>query len=244
MKLGVILAEAARAGRDKVTFVASQEIETFADWAEQLIAESTGKEGKGLVPVAGEALGGPASYGNDRLFVYLKLQSDGDHGTESREIESKLRALESAGHPVIRIELPRALDLGQEFFRWEVATATVGSLLGINAFDQPNVQESKDNTNRLLAQFRAQGKLPGEAPAAQSDGIELFARDGRGATVEQSLASFLGQADGLRRPQRAERRPARAHPPAPARRSATGYHPGLWPQVPALDGTAPQGGRG
>ncbi len=195
VKLGVIMAEAARAGRDKVTFVASPEIETFGDWAEQLIAESTGKEGKGLVPVAGEELGEPASYGNDRLFVYLKLQPDGDHGAKSRAIESRLGALESAGHPVVRIELGNKLDLGQEFFRWEVATATAGALLGINAFDQPNVQESKDNTNRLLAQFRAQGKLPEDAPLLKLDGIQLYGQDGQGAkSLEDYLSGFLSQA--------------------------------------------------
>jgi transaldolase / glucose-6-phosphate isomerase len=194
VRLGVILAEAARAGRDKVTLVTSPAIATFGDWAEQLIAESTGKEGKGLVPVAGEDLGDPASYGADRLFVYLKLESDADEKTAVRE--SKLRALEGAGHPVVRISLPCKLDLGQEFFRWEVATATAGSLLGIDAFDQPNVQESKDNTNRLLAEFRSTGKLPVQSAAIKSDGIQVYARDGvTGAkTIESFLAGFLRQA--------------------------------------------------
>ncbi len=123
--LGVTMAEAARLGRDKVTFVISPGIATFADWAEQLIAESTGKEGKGLVPVAGEPPGEPAVYGNDRLFIHMKLASQTDQDTER-----KLQALEAAGHPVIRLELRNELDLGREFFRWEVATATAGALLG------------------------------------------------------------------------------------------------------------------
>ncbi len=189
--LGVLLAEAARAGRDKVTFVISPGIETFADWAEQLIAESTGKEGKGLVPVAGEELGDPAVYGNDRVFVYLQLSSQ-----RNEAIERRLKALEAEGHPVARIELPSRLDLGQEFFRWEVATATTGALLAINAFDQPNVQESKDHTNGLLAQFRSQGKLPEEAPLLKSDGIHLYApQSGRHAgSIEDYLLGFLTEA--------------------------------------------------
>ena len=202
VKLGVILAEAAGAGRDKVTFVASPTIVSFGDWAEQLIAESTGKDGKGLVPVAGEELGGPASYGNDRLFVYLKLDADEDRATEARE--SKLGALEAAGHPVVRISLPSKLDLGQEFFRWEVATATAGSLLGINAFDQPNVQESKDNTNRLLEEFRLKGELPKSCPILQDpEGVALYCDPATQGAIEKGmsvkslpgyLTAFLSQA--------------------------------------------------
>ncbi|HVA00871.1 MAG TPA: bifunctional transaldolase/phosoglucose isomerase [Terriglobia bacterium] len=197
--LGVILAEAARAGRDKVTLVISPAVETFADWAEQLIAESTGKEGKGLVPVAGEALGEPANYANDRVFVRLRLASDSDDATAQ-----KLQALEEAGHPVIRIELESKLDLAQEFFRWEVATATAGALLGINAFDQPNVQESKDNTKRLLEQVRSKGKLPAESAVLVSDGLEFYCdaethaaiekRTKGGNSAEGLLAGFFEQA--------------------------------------------------
>jgi transaldolase/glucose-6-phosphate isomerase len=199
VKLGAILAEAARAGRDKITFVISPEIETFADWVEQLIAESTGKEGKGLVPVAGESLGEPANYGNDRVFVRLRLASDSGQGATQ-----KLKALEDAGHPVIRIVLENTLDLAQEFLRWEVATATVGALLGINAFDQPNVQESKDNTKRLLEQFRSEGKLPAESTMLVSDGLEFYCdaetraaleKRSKGAnSAESLLAGFLEQA--------------------------------------------------
>lgn len=203
VSLGVVLAEAARAGRDKVTLVMSPGIATFGDWAEQLIAESTGKEGKGLVPVAGEDLGEPSVYGNDRLFVRMRLAAEGDG-----ETDRKLDVLENAGHPVVRIELPAKLDLGQEFFRWEMAVAAAGALMGIDAFDQPNVQESKDNTNRLLAQFRSQGKLEEEAPVGPSvDGLKFYcdpatkanlARSGRGgsATLTDGLTTFLGEARG------------------------------------------------
>jgi transaldolase/glucose-6-phosphate isomerase len=201
--LGATLAEAARRGRDKITFVISRGIEAFADWAEQLIAESTGKEGKGLLPVVGEALGEPRVYGKDRIFVHLKLESEADGS-----LEQALSALEAAGHPVIRISLHDKLDLGQEFFRWEVATATAGALLDIDPFDQPNVQESKDNTNQLLQQFRSQGKFGEEAPALEADGIQLYCSPEIRASLERAqgaqgrkshlpegyLAAFLNQA--------------------------------------------------
>jgi transaldolase/glucose-6-phosphate isomerase len=203
MVLGATLAEAARHGRDKMTLVISQGIQIFADWVEQLIAESTGKEGKGLLPVAGEALGTPGVYGNDRIFVHLKLESEAQDS-----VDQTLRELETAGHPVIRISLRDKLDLGQEFFRWEVATATAGALLGIDPFDQPNVQESKDNTNRLLQQFLSQGKFGDEEPVLEDDGIRLYcspairtsldaaqaARGGKSRLPEDYLAAFLGQA--------------------------------------------------
>ncbi len=182
--LGAALGEAGLKGRDKITFVISPAIETFADWAEQLIAESTGKEGKGLVPVAGEALRDPAGYGQDRLFVQIKLVSDADEATERA-----LEALEAAGHPVIRIILRDILDLGEEFFRWEVATATAGALLGIDPFDQPNVQESKDNTKSLLAEYRTQGKLPEEKPLLESDGLKVY---GDAATLGAAASSVGG----------------------------------------------------
>jgi glucose-6-phosphate isomerase len=132
-------------GRDKITFVTSPEIAGMALWLEQLIAESTGKEGKGLIPVAGEPVGKPGEYGDDRHFVALTLARDTSN-------DSALDALERAGHLVTRIALRDKLDLGAEFFRWEFATAVAGALLGINSFDEPNVKESKDNTNRILAE--------------------------------------------------------------------------------------------
>ena len=190
MVLGATLAEAARRGRDKITFLISREIETFADWVEQLIAESTGKEDKGLLPVVGEALGEPGVYGKDRVFVHLKLESEAAGG-----VEQALNALEAAGHPVIRISLHDKLDLGQEFFRWEVATATAGALLNIDPFDQPNVQESKDNTNRLLQQFRSQGKFIEEAPALEADGIQLYCNPQIRASLEGAQAAQGRESD-------------------------------------------------
>jgi len=167
--LGVVLAEAARAGRDKVTFAVSGSIGTLAGWLEQLIAESTGKEGKGLIPVAEESLGAPSVYSNDRIFVQIKLADLND-----ADEEGKLAALQKAGNPVVRITMGSKMDLGEEFYRWEVATATVGALMGIDAFDQPNVQESKDNTSRLLDEFRRQGKLPEGQPDFGVDGLRLY----------------------------------------------------------------------
>jgi transaldolase / glucose-6-phosphate isomerase len=202
VSLGVVLAEAARAGRNKVTFVMSPAVASFGLWLEQLIAESTGKEGKGLIPVAGEALGDPGNYSADRLFVSVQLGFQADV-----ETARKLKALEAVGHPVVRIELSDKLDLGQEFFRWEIATATVGSLLGIDAFDQPNVQESKDNTSRLLGEFKSKGKLPAETPMLEVNTLSFYcdaetqaALKGTGVlgtenpTAEGLLAAFLAQA--------------------------------------------------
>ncbi|HEX6331719.1 MAG TPA: glucose-6-phosphate isomerase [Actinomycetota bacterium] len=136
--LGTLLGEAARRGRDKLTFVLPEPIASFGDWAEQLLAESTGKEGLGIVPVVDEPLGPPEVYGDDRLFVAI-----GD--------VPELDPLESAGHPVVRLPFERPEDLGAEFFRWELATAVAGHILDINPFDQPNVQEAKDATNQILA---------------------------------------------------------------------------------------------
>lgn len=144
--LGTALAQAALVGgRDKVTFLASDAIGSLGMWLEQLIAESTGKEGKGLIPIAGEPAGKPGAYGDDRVFVSLALGDDPAH-------EALCASLEDAGHPVIRIHMRDAVDLAEEFFRWEFATATAGALLGIDPFDEPNVKESKDNTNRILSE--------------------------------------------------------------------------------------------
>jgi transaldolase/glucose-6-phosphate isomerase len=155
-RLGAAFAAAFSAGRDKVTLVTAAPLAAFGPWAEQLLAESTGKQGKGLVPVVGEPLGEPPVYGNDRLFVSLELK-----GALDPARSAALATLEGAGHPVVRLELGDALDLGSEFVRWEVATALAGSWMDINPFDQPNVAESKANTDRVLRQLVA-----GEAPAA------------------------------------------------------------------------------
>jgi transaldolase/glucose-6-phosphate isomerase len=169
VELGAILGTLAREGRDKVTLVASSAIGSLGAWLEQLLAESTGKEGKGLVPIDGEPLGAPEVYGDDRVFVYLRLRS-----AEDRSQEYRVEALENAGHPVVRITLEEKMDLGQEFFRWEMATAVAGSVLGINPFNQPDVEASKVATRRLTADYGKSGKLPLETPILEEDGIALF----------------------------------------------------------------------
>jgi glucose-6-phosphate isomerase len=183
--LGAVLGEFARRGRDKVTFVVSESIATLGTWLEQLLAESTGKRGTGLLPVADEPLGDPGVYGTDRVFVHVHRRGDTDG-----PLTGRLRALAAAGHPVVSIEMNDAFDLGREFFRWEVATATAGAVLGINAFDQPNVQESKDNTNRLLAVVRREGRLPEPAPAL-TDGALAADTDAPEANLAATLTAFL-----------------------------------------------------
>lgn len=147
--LGCLLGMAQRSGRDKVTFVISPSLKSFGLWVEQLLAESTGKEGLGIVPIQGESLGDPEVYGKDRIFVHLYLISDNNTAHEL-----KLAALEKAGHPIVRIGLPDKLSLGGEFYRWEIATAIAGMIIGINPFDQPNVAESKKNTDQLLNEWK------------------------------------------------------------------------------------------
>jgi transaldolase/glucose-6-phosphate isomerase len=160
--LGAVLGELALQGRNKLTLICSPKVATFGYWVEQLIAESTGKQGKGIVPVEGEPVGKPAVYGNDRLFVYIRMDAD--------PANKAVQALEKAGEPVVTLTMRDKLDLGGEFLRWEIATAIAGSVLGIDPFDQPNVQESKDNTKKVLAKYRASGKLPAadSVPAAKS----------------------------------------------------------------------------
>jgi transaldolase / glucose-6-phosphate isomerase len=186
--LGAAMGELARQGRDKVTFIVPKPIATLGMWLEQLLAESTGKEGKGLLPVSGEPLGDPLVYGHDRLFIYFRLKNQ----TED-SLERGVAALREAAHPVVTIQLNDPLDLGQEFFRWEIATATAGSILGINPFDQPNVQESKDNTNRLLDTLKKQGQLPEEKPALVENPLSLYVSKAA-ATIAETLQRFLAQA--------------------------------------------------
>ena len=158
--LGAVMGEMAVGGRNKCTLICSPKIATFGYWVEQLIAESTGKQGTGIVPIEGEPVGKPAVYGDDRFFVYIRM--DGDPPNRA------VRALEKAGQPVVTLTLRDKLDLGGEFLRWEIATAIAGSILKIDAFDQPNVQESKDNTKKVLAQFKSRGKLPPAESVAAS----------------------------------------------------------------------------
>jgi transaldolase/glucose-6-phosphate isomerase len=186
--LGAVMGELQRQGRDKVTFLMPEPIATLGMWLEQLLAESTGKEGKGLLPVADEPVGDPSVYGDDRLFVYLRLEGEVDPA-----LEQGVAALQAAGQPVVIIRMDDRLDVGQEFFRWETATATAGAILKINPFDQPNVQESKDNTRRLLEVMQEKGQLPGEEPALVEAPLSVC--DGRSAsTVAGAMGRFLSQA--------------------------------------------------
>ncbi len=187
--LGTVLGELALKGRDKVTFVVPASMASLGMWLEQLIAESTGKEGTGLLPVAGEAVGDPAVYGDDRVFAYLRL----DGAVEAAQ-EQAVAALIQAGQPVVTIHLADRLDLAREFFRWEIATATAGAILGINAFNQPNVQESKDNTNRLLKEVENKGRLPETAPTLTEDPVSLYVQGDAAPTLVETLRRFLGQA--------------------------------------------------
>ncbi|MDQ1591423.1 MAG: transaldolase / glucose-6-phosphate isomerase, partial [Pyrinomonadaceae bacterium] len=170
-RLGAIMGECANAGRDKLTISTDPKIASFGLWVEQLLAESTGKDGKGIVPVAGETLGSPSVYGDDRLFVHISVEKI------DSETEAKLKALEAAGHPVVYRTLTDLYDLGEEFFLWEIATAFAGWRLGINPFDQPNVQESKDATKELLETFARDGKLPEQAVLATDGVLTLYADD-------------------------------------------------------------------
>jgi hypothetical protein len=155
--LGAAIGALARAGRDKLTFITSPRLDTFGYWTEQLIAESTGKEGVGILPVEGERLASPAAYkrSRDRVFVHLRLD-----GAAGGKHDKAVAALTAAGHPVIELRLPDVYALGGEFLRWEIATAAAGFVLGIDPFDQPNVQESKDNTVRLLKEHETAGQWP------------------------------------------------------------------------------------
>lgn len=165
IRLGAVLAASATAGRDKLTFLLSPRIASFGDWVEQLIAESTGKEGKGILPVVGEIVGPPEVYGNDRLFVVLSLR-----GTERDE--GAISELERAGHPVLHIELDDVYSLGGQFFLWELATAIAGHDLKVNPFYQPNVESAKDLAREMVEGFRRTGELPpGESTPLTTDGL-------------------------------------------------------------------------
>jgi len=185
--LGAILGTCQRHGRDKVTILASQGIADFGAWLEQLLADSTGKLGKGIVPVDGEPLGAPAVYGNDRLFAYLCLAAD-----RHEEQEWGVAALEAAGHPVVRITVHDRMQLGQEFFRWEMATAVAGSIIGINPFDQPDVETAKIKTRELTEAFEKGGALPEERAFFEGEGIKLFADPRNEAALKPQATSLTG----------------------------------------------------
>ncbi len=191
--LGATLGAAGTNGRDKITLVASPGISSLGAWLEQLLAESTGKEGKGLIPVDGEALASPDRYGDDRVFVYLRLATAADVAQDAA-----LELLAQAGHPVIRIDIPDIYHIGQEFFRWEIATAVAGSVLGINPFNQPDVEASKVVTRELTSEYEKSGSLPAETPMFEAAGIALYT-DERNATELRALAGKdAGLADYLK----------------------------------------------
>ncbi len=167
--LGVILGISAKHGHDKVTLIASPGIHDAGAWLEQLLAESTGKDGKGLIPVDREPLLGPEVYGNDRVFAYLRLENGADAAQDAA-----VNAIEKAGHPVVRVAVKDTYDIGQEFFRWEIATAVAGSIIGINAFNQPDVEASKVETRKLTAEYEETGKLPPEQPILEESGVKLY----------------------------------------------------------------------
>ncbi len=190
--LGLIMGTAAKLGRDKITLITSPGIADLGAWLEQLIAESTGKLGKGIIPVDREELGAPEVYGNDRIFAYLRLEAAPDTAQDA-----KVAAIEKAGQPVVRIAVSDIYSLGQEFFRWEIATAVAGSILGINAFNQPDVEASKIVTKQLTSEYESKGSLPPEKPILEEAGFKLFtddknARDlSHAAGSDQSLKNYL-----------------------------------------------------
>jgi len=177
--LGAILGAAANQGRDKVTIVASPGIFDLGAWLEQLLAESTGKIGKGIIPVDREDLGKPDVYGQDRVIAYLRL----DHAPDAAQ-DAAIDALEKSGQPVVRIGLPDIYNLGQEFFRWEIATAVAGAIIGINAFNQPDVEASKIATKKLTSEYEEKGHLPPETPFFEADGLKLYADDKNAAALK------------------------------------------------------------
>ena len=197
--LGLIMGTCARAGRDKITFFTSDEIYDLGAWIEQLIAESTGKEGRGITPVDRERIAAPDLYGNDRLFAYMRLDN-----TRSTDLDAKVEALAKAGHPVVHFSLNDLYDIGSQFFTWEIATAVAGSVIHINAFNQPDVEASKIETRKLTSEYEETGKLQEQEPIFVGDGLQFFtdkryaavlhgALD-RGATdAEQYLLAHLSQ---------------------------------------------------
>src|ERR1700710_989298 len=185
VQLGLAMGIAGQQGRDKVTILSSRKIADFGAWAEQLIAESTGKDGKGLIPIDGETLGEPAVYGKDRFFIDLRTDGESDAAHDA-----KLDALEKAGHPVARIVMKSIDHLGQEFFRFEMATAVAGAILGINPFNQPDVEAAKIKTRELTSAFEKTGKLPPEKPVMSTAEADLSTDDDNAATVD--ITGFSG----------------------------------------------------
>jgi transaldolase / glucose-6-phosphate isomerase len=183
--LGTILGTAAREGLDKVTIISSPGISDLGAWLEQLIAESTGKQGKGIIPVDREKVGKPEAYGNDRVFAYLRLETKPD-----KKQDAAVAALEKDGLPVVRISVKNTSNLGQEFFRWEIATAVAGAIIGINAFNQPDVEASKIETKKLTSEYESTGKLPAESPFFEAEGLKFYA-DAKNTAALQGAETLL-----------------------------------------------------
>ncbi len=193
VRFGAAIGGLAVNGRDKLTIVTHPDVKAFGAWAEQLIAESTGKLGKGIVPIEGEPLAKPAAYSDDRIFVYVGANLPDPEA----EIDEKLEALESAGHPVIRLAMNDRYDVGEQFYLWEIAVAAAGVILGINAFDQPNVQESKDNTVALLEQYAKNGAFDEPKPDVEAPAFDITYLSGSrsisGGNPAQALAALFAQ---------------------------------------------------
>ncbi|MDE2823563.1 MAG: glucose-6-phosphate isomerase, partial [Chloroflexota bacterium] len=171
--LGAAMGALAREGRDKLTLIASPPVAAFGMWVDQLIAESTGKDGMGIVPIVNEPLTTAENYDNDRLFVYLRVEGDGD-----KEVDEAVKDIRDHGHPVIVITLGDSQDLGGEFFRWEFATAVSASILGVHPFDQPNVQASKEQTVAVLDEIEGTGELPKTDPTGSIEDLLQQTRPG------------------------------------------------------------------
>ncbi len=191
VQLGLLLGVAANAGRDKLTLLISPEIYDLGAWLEQLIAESTGKQGKGITPVDRESAGSPEVYGNDRVFVYVRLKD-----TSDASLDAKIAALEAAGQPVIRFEISDLYEIFGQFFTWEIATAIAGSVMGINPFDQPDVESAKVETRALTAEYENTAKLPERKPIVSEAGIEVYATETYAAALNsiaknQTLVGLL-----------------------------------------------------
>jgi transaldolase / glucose-6-phosphate isomerase len=193
VSLGIALGTLAKNGRDKITLIASPAIYDLGAWLEQLIAESTGKNGKGLIPVDREPIGNPDIYGNDRSFVYIRLTAEAD-----TEQDAAVQKLTRSGQPVIRIDVADRYELGAEFFRWEIATAVIGSIIQINAFDQPDVEASKVATRKLTGEFESTRKLPPESPVLQADTLKFYtdqrnAAELKGTSARDMLRAHLNR---------------------------------------------------
>ena len=226
--LGAAMGSLAKTGRDKVTVIASPSLSTFGLWVEQLLAESTGKEGTGLIPIAQEPVLKPRAYGTDRFFVYLKLKGDKNH-----TLDQAVQALLKAKQPVVQFDLRDRYDVGAEFFRWEFATAIAGHVLGIHPFDQPNVQESKDNTNRVLETFQSTGRLPEQANSHPKNAAQDLSSHLQPGTYVSVL--------GLHHPVTFVGNSGDPLPQGPHGTTSGCDHLWVWASLPPFNRTTPQG---